>query len=119
MYSATPQCYIGNNDCGQMSAWYIFSAMGFYPVNPANSIYNIGSPVLKSAVIRLDNGESFTVKTTNVSKANCYIQSMRLNNKPYNKSYITQADIVNGGTLEFVMGNKPSAKKLIHYNEPN
>ncbi|RXF69664.1 GH92 family glycosyl hydrolase [Arcticibacter tournemirensis] len=119
MYSATPQCYIGNNDCGQMSAWYIFSAMGFYPVNPANSIYNIGSPVLKSATIRLDNGRSFTVKTTNVSKANCYIQSMRLNNKPYNKSYITQADIVNGGTLEFVMGNKPSAKKLINYTEPN
>jgi predicted alpha-1,2-mannosidase len=118
-YSATPRCYIGNNDCGQMSAWYVFSAMGFYPVNPANSIYNIGSPILKNAVIKLDNGKKFTVKTTNASRTNCYIQSMKMNGKAYNNAYITQADIENGSTLEFVMGNKPSTRKLINYVEPN
>jgi predicted alpha-1,2-mannosidase len=119
MYSATPECYIGNNDCGQMSAWYVFSAMGFYPVNPANSIYNIGSPVLKNAMIKLDNGNKFTVKTTNASTANPYIQSMKMNGKPYNKAYITQRDIDSGSTLEFVMGSKPSKKRLVNYTEPN
>jgi len=119
MYSATPKCYIGNNDCGQMSAWYVFSAMGFYPVNPANSVYNIGSPILKNAVIKLDNGKKFTVKTVNASQSNCYIQSITMNGKPYGKAYITQADIDNGNTLEFVMGSKPSKRKLINYTEQN
>jgi predicted alpha-1,2-mannosidase len=119
MYSATPQCYVGNNDCGQMSAWYVFSAMGFYPVNPANSIYNIGSPILKNAVIKMENGKNFTVKTTNASPQTPYIQSMKMNGKPYNKAYITQADLNSGATLEFVMGSKPSNKKLLNYTEPN
>lgn len=117
MYSATPACYIGNNDCGQMSAWYIFSAMGFYPVNPSGGIYSIGSPVLKQAVIKLENGKSFTVKVLNGSRNNCYIRSMRMNNKPYNKAYITQKDIEKGGTLEFEMSDKPSAAKLACYPE--
>ncbi|MEO6521874.1 MAG: GH92 family glycosyl hydrolase [Mucilaginibacter sp.] len=115
MYSATPKCYIGNDDCGQMSAWYIFSSMGFYPVNPANSIYNIGSPILKSASIKLDNGRRFTIKAPNVSKENCYIQSMKLNGQAYNKAYITHADLTSGSTLEVVMGSKPSTKKLVNY----
>jgi predicted alpha-1,2-mannosidase len=119
MYSPTPKCYIGNDDCGQMSAWYIFSAMGFYPVNPANGIYNIGSPILKSAAIKLDNGKVFTVTVNNVSRENCYIRSMRLNGRPYTKAYITQADINSGSTLEFTMGSKPSSRKLINYMQPN
>ena len=110
LYNNSSSGYSGNEDCGQMSSWYTFSAMGFYPVNPASSVYAIGSPVLKEAIIKLDNGKTFIVNTKDVSKTNCYIQSVRLNGKPYSKTYITQKDIVNGGKLEFVMGGKPNYK---------
>jgi predicted alpha-1,2-mannosidase len=98
----------GNEDCGQMSAWYIFSAIGFYPVNPDNGVYVIGSPTLASAKINLDNGKIFEVKAKNASKENIYIQSAKLNGVPYTKTYITQNDIVKGGILEFVMGKNPN-----------
>jgi predicted alpha-1,2-mannosidase len=110
LYNNSSSGYSGNEDCGQMSSWYIFSSMGFYPVNPANGIYMIGSPILKQASIKLDNGKTFTVTTQNVSKTNCYIQSVKLNGKPYTHTYITQDDIVSGGKLEFVMGSKPNYK---------
>ena len=84
--------------------------MGFYPVNPANGVYVIGSPVLKSAKIHLDNGKIFEVSVTNAIKENSYIQSAKLNGKTYSKTYITQNDIISGGILEFVMGNKPNKK---------
>ncbi len=108
LYHTTSAGYSGNDDCGQMSAWYIFSSMGFYPVNPANGVYAIGSPILEKAAIHLANGKTFTVSTTNVSATNVYIQSAKLNGKAYSKAYILQGDIANGGTLEFVMGNKPN-----------
>ena len=109
-FTDTPSGYSGNEDCGQMSAWYILSAMGFYPFNPANGIYAIGSPQLKKAVINLENGNKFTVITHNAGGKNCYIQKAKLNGKKYNKSYITHNDIVSGGTIEFYMGNKPNKK---------
>lgn len=107
-YTVLPSGYSGNEDCGQMSAWYILSAMGFYPLNPANGIYCIGSPQLERAVIHLDNGNKFTITTKNSKKDNIYIQSAKLNDKEYSKSYITHKDITEGGTLEFTMGNQPN-----------
>ncbi len=110
LYNNSFSGYAGNEDCGQMSSWYIFSSMGFYPVNPADGVYDIGSPILKNAVIHLPNGNTFTVTAKNVSEQNSYIQSVRLNGKAYNKTFITHSDIENGGTLDFVMGPKPNKK---------
>jgi len=110
LYNNSSSGYAGNEDCGQMSSWYIFSSMGFYPVNPANGVYAIGSPVLASAKINLENGKVFSVTTKNASKENVYIQSVKLNGKTYSRTFITHSDIVNGGTLEFVMGKQPNKK---------
>ncbi|HEX2983825.1 MAG TPA: GH92 family glycosyl hydrolase, partial [Ignavibacteriales bacterium] len=98
----------GNEDCGQMSAWYVFSALGFYPVNPADGVYVIGSPVFDKAELTLSNGKKFAVTAKNVSDKNIYIQSAALNGKPYNYSYITHKDLLKGGELVFVMGSEPS-----------
>jgi predicted alpha-1,2-mannosidase len=110
MYNTTSSGYAGNDDCGELSAWYVFSALGFYPVNPANGVYAIGTPALKEAVIQLDNGRTFTVTAKNVSAENKYIQRAKLNGRAYSKTYITHTDITAGGVLEFTMGNKPSKK---------
>ncbi|MDV6169776.1 GH92 family glycosyl hydrolase [Flavobacterium sp. DG1-102-2] len=110
MYNTTSAGYAGNDDCGELSAWYIFSSLGFYPVNPANGIYVIGSPALKEAVIKLENNKTFTVTAKNASAENIYIQSARLNGKAYTKTYITHNDITAGGKLDFVMSNKPNKK---------
>jgi predicted alpha-1,2-mannosidase len=107
-YTDQPDGIIGNEDCGQMSAWYIFSSLGFYPVNPSNSAYVFGSPLHEEATINLSNGRKFTVKSVNNSKDNIYIQSVSLNGKPYEKSFITHGDIMKGGVLEFVMGSSPN-----------
>ena len=96
--------YSGNEDCGQMSSWYIWSSMGFYPVDPASGVYNFGSPQLRRVDIRLANGKTFTVKTNRKGADDCYIKAVRLNGRKYSKNYITYADIMQGGTLEFVMG---------------
>jgi len=109
--------YTGNEDCGQMSAWYIFSSMGFYPVNPANSVYCFGSPQLATATIQLANNKQFKVITKNAGGNNIYIQKIVLNGKPYQKNFITHQDIVSGGTLEFFMGPKPN-KKMAGYEKP-
>ncbi|MCP5048211.1 MAG: glycoside hydrolase family 92 protein, partial [bacterium] len=110
MYSTDTGGIPGNDDTGQMSAWYIFSAMGFYPVCPGTDQYVIGSPCLKKASIYLDNQKTFTMMARNLSAKNIYIQSATLNGKPLNNSYITHKDIVNGGTLIFKMGPKPNKK---------
>lgn len=110
LYTSEPSGYCGNEDCGQMSAWYIFSSMGFYPFNPANGVYTIGSPALKSAEIHLENGRTFRVRAKNVSDKNIYIQSLKLNGKAYNKTYLLYTDIVKGGSLEFTMGAKPNKR---------
>lgn len=107
-YNNTPDGLIGNEDCGQMSAWYIFSALGFYPVNPASGEYVFGSPLVDSYIILLPSGSTFRCNIQNNSKENIYIQAITLNGKPYMKSYITHHDIMVSGIMEIRMGNKPN-----------
>ncbi|WP_026327431.1 GH92 family glycosyl hydrolase [Proteiniphilum acetatigenes] len=107
----------GNDDCGQMSAWYIFSSMGFYPVCPGSDQYVIGSPLVKEAVIQLENGKKFTVRAENYADRNMYVKSIKLNGSPYKKSFIAHSDIVNGGELVFEMSSKPN-KKSSSYQKP-
>ena len=109
LYKNTPAGLCGNEDCGQMSAWYVFSAMGFYPVDPVSGRYEIGTPMYPEMRMHLDNGKTFTVLAPTVSKENIYIQSVKLDGKPYDKSYITHEQIMNGSVFEFEMGNKPGA----------
>ena len=112
LYNDTSAGAPGNNDVGQMSAWYVFSALGFYPVNPAQGVYAIGSPRVDKATIKLDKnfygGRTFTMTAQNNSPENVYIQSATLNGKALNNSYITHNQILAGGTLNFVMGPKPN-----------
>ena len=107
LYFNAPAGLCGNEDCGQMSAWYVFSAMGFYPVNPVSGEYEIGTPLFPEMRLNLKNGKTFTVLAPNVSRENIYIQSVKVNGKPYDKSYITHQQIMDGATIEFVMGNQP------------
>lgn len=101
---------IGNEDCGQMSAWYVFSAMGFYPVFPASGEYVIGSPIVKKATIQTTSGKPFTIQTVNSGAKNIYIQSITLNGKPYKNSYITYNHMMEGGIMVMTMGAKPNYK---------
>jgi hypothetical protein len=101
---------IGNEDCGQMSAWYIFSALGFYPVTPASEIYAIGTPLFPKATIRLESGKSFKVVANGISDSAFYIQSATLNGTLYEKSYIDYKEILSGGELVFQMGSTPNIK---------
>lgn len=107
LYLNTPAGLCGNEDCGQMSAWYVFSAMGFYPVDPVGGQYEIGTPLFPEAKLRLANGKTFTVLASKVSKENIYIQSVKLDGKPYDKSYITHEQIMNGSRLELEMASQP------------
>ena len=108
MYTDRPNGLAGNEDCGQMSSWYVFSAMGFYPVNPSLGIYVLGSPKFEETTIRTANGRKFTVKAEGNSESNIYIQSAELNGKPYPYTYIRHSDIVQGGTLRLTMGPQPN-----------
>lgn len=108
LYNTSSSGYAGNDDCGEMSAWYIFSALGFYPVNPASGTYVIGTPVLEKAVLHLPGGKTFTVEAPRRSEKDIYIQSAKLNGKPLKVFTLQHADIMAGGTLTFVMGSKPS-----------
>ena len=117
MYKNKVDGLSGNDDCGQMSAWYIFSSLGFYPVCPGSDQYVIGSPLAKKAVIHLENGKTFSIISSKVSDKNVYVKSIKLNGKKYEKHYITHSDILNGGTLEFEMSNKPNTKSS-KFNKP-
>lgn len=109
LYNDTPSGDPGNNDCGQMSAWYVWSAIGFYPVNPVGGVYVIGSPRVDKATIKLGvGGKTFTMIAANNSARNIYIQSATLNGEPLLKSYITQSQLMAGGVLRFVMGPTPN-----------
>lgn len=103
MYNNTASGYAGNDDCGQMSAWYVFSALGFYPVNPASGEYALGTPRFDSATIHLPNGRDFTVKARRKGPEQWAVKSVRLNGKPYKSLNISHEDILKGGELEFVM----------------
>ena len=106
-YKPTPDGLIGNEDCGQMSAWYILSALGFYEVNPSQPIYALGTPIFKEAKIHLENGKTFIIKATNISDKNIYIKSVKLNGENYRKVFFTHEDLKNGGELEFEMSDAP------------
>ena len=107
-YHDQPDGLIGNEDCGQMSAWYLFSSIGFYPVFTATGQYVIGSPVFDKSTINLDNGKTFTVEAINNSAKNIYIQHVELNGKPHPYSYINHSDVISGGVLKITMGDTPN-----------
>lgn len=107
MYLNTPEGLCGNEDCGQMSAWYIFSALGFYPVNPCDLKYQFGSPLVTEAQIEISPGKYFTIQAPKASAENKYIHEVTLNGTVINRSYITWEEIMGGGILKFEMSNKP------------
>jgi len=107
-YANQPSGIDGDDDCGQMSSWYIFTAMGFYPVNPASAEYMIGSPMFSKFAMKLGNGRTFTVLAKNAGAQNIYIQSATLNGRPLNEPVIRYKDIMQGSTLQFIMGPQPS-----------
>jgi len=107
-YSSKPDGLCGNEDVGQMSAWYVFSALGFYPVNPANGAYVFGTPLINDATISLAGNKKFNIKVIDNNAENKYIQKIVLNGKPYSKSYLLHKTIMAGGTIQIYMGNKPS-----------
>lgn len=107
-YTDKPDGLCGNEDAGEMSAWYVLSAMGFYPVNPANGAFVFGSPVIGSADIRLAGNKHFSIRVENQGKANKYIKRVTLNGKPYTRSFLLYRDIVKGGRLVIYMGAEPS-----------
>ena len=110
-YKAKPDGLCGNDDCGQMSAWYMFNAMGFYPVDPVSLKYVFGAPQIEEITLNLPNGKSFKVIAKDLSVANKYIASIQLNGKTYDKNYIHHDDIMNGGTLIYQMTATPPADK--------
>lgn len=112
-YGNEPGSLSGNDDCGQMSAWYIFNTMGFYPTAPSSNIYNIGSPTLPAVDMRMTNGKHIRVTTENWSPQNVYIRKMYLNGKEYDKSYLTYEDIRNGADIKFVMSRTPNKKRAV------
>jgi predicted alpha-1,2-mannosidase len=103
-YLPKPDGLCGNDDCGQMSAWYIFSALGFYPFNPCGGTYVLGAPQIPKATVKLENGNTFTVIAENLSRDRKYVESAVLNGKPIDGFTIRHEDIVRGGVLAFKMG---------------
>lgn len=105
-HNNTPDGMIGNDDCGQMSAWYILSSLGFYPVNPANGEFVLGVPQYKKTTLHLKNSKNFTVETSNFSSKNHYQENPKLNNSELSRPFINYSEIMSGGTLHFQMTNK-------------
>ncbi|MGD2245700.1 MAG: GH92 family glycosyl hydrolase [Candidatus Aminicenantes bacterium] len=110
LYTSRPDGLCGNDDCGQMSAWYVLSALGFYPVCPGQDMYVMGTPLFPRAVIDVGGGKTFVIQAKRLSPYNIYIQEAFLNGKTYNKSYLKHADIVKGGELTFIMGGAPNTE---------
>ncbi|PNQ74044.1 glycosyl hydrolase family 92 [Hanstruepera neustonica] len=118
LYTNEPDGISGNEDCGQMSAWYVFSSMGFYPVTPASNQYIIGTPLFEKATINLENGKQFTIQANNLSDDNIYIASVELNGQPLNQSYISHEDIMKSGQLVFNMTNQTTEWATQEGEEP-
>ena len=112
-YGNTPDALSGNDDCGQMSAWYIFNCMGFYPTAPSSNVYNIGSPALPKVTMHMSNGKDLKMTTDNWSKKNIYVKELYLNGKLHDKSYITYDDIRDGAELHFVMSPVPVKTRAV------
>ena len=108
MYTPNPDGYCGDEDNGQTSAWYVFSAIGFYPVTPAVDEYVIGSPLFDKVILHFLNGKKLEIKSLNNSDENKYIKSLTWNGKPYTKNYLNHSALIKGGILEFTMDNKPN-----------
>ena len=106
-YKSTPDGLGGNDDTGQMSAWYILSSLGFYPVAPGSEDYAIGSPAVNNAVLTLENGKNFEIEAVNQSPQNVYVQKILLNGKEIKNFTLKHSDIMNGGKIVFYMNNKP------------
>jgi predicted alpha-1,2-mannosidase len=106
-YGSGPGSLCGNDDCGQMSAWYMFTCMGFYPVCPASDYYVIGAPQIPKAEMHLSNGKTFSMTAKNISDQNIYVQSVKLNGKELDSPFLPYKELKNGGTIDFTMGPKP------------
>ena len=113
LFNSGPEGFLGDEDGGAVSSWYVFSAMGFYPVTPGATQYAIGSPVFNEATITLENGKKLTIVANNNSADNVYIQSATLNGKPYDHNWITHEDVMKGGELKFTMSNQPNIQRGI------
>lgn len=109
-YNTTPEGLSGNEDCGQMSAWYVFGAMGLYPFNPASGEYQIASPIFEKTSLQLPNGKTFTIVAENTSDENRYIQAATLNGETFDRTYITHEEILKGGKLKLIMNKTPNKK---------
>lgn len=117
-YKNEPNGHCGNEDCGQMSSWYIFSALGFYPVNPAQGVYDLGVPLFKEAMVKVGNGKTFGVSQENYGNGNDFVTSIRLNGETLDRSFITHKEIMKGGNLVFVMGKEPKLEDNIKLKTP-
>ena len=113
LYTATPDGYCGDEDNGQTSAWYVFSALGFYPVCPGTDEYILGTPLFKSAKLHLENGKTITIKAENNQADNCYIKDMKINGKSYSRNYLTHAQLMKGANIQFQMSPKPNQQRGI------
>ena len=117
LYSPTPDGYCGDEDNGQTSAWYVFSALGFYPVCPGSDEYIIGSPLFKSATLTLENGKQLKIVANNNQKKNRYIKSMSLNGRGHTKNYLTHEELMKGGVIKFEMSDTPNTQRGINKND--
>jgi predicted alpha-1,2-mannosidase len=117
MYRSGIAGLCGNDDCGQMSAWYIFSAMGFYPVCPGSDQFVLGAPYFPYLRIRLENGKTLVIKADKASDKMCYVKSVKLNGQPYHKAYITYDDLKDGAELTFEMTSVPNKKRIFSEDE--
>ncbi|WP_373837994.1 GH92 family glycosyl hydrolase, partial [Bacteroides heparinolyticus] len=111
MYTSGPDGYCGDEDNGQTSAWYVFSALGFYPVCPGTDEYVLGTPLFKKATLHFENGKSLIIDAANNTPDNPYVESLRFNDSDYTKNYLKHEDLLNGGTLMFNMGNRPNKER--------
>lgn len=117
LYAPEPDGLCGNEDCGQMSAWYIFSALGFYPVTPGSDTYVFGSPLFRNATIHLENGRDFNVRSIRYADANIYVDRVLMDGLPYSKSFMTHSAIENGSTLVFSMSDRPNPEFGSDYDD--
>lgn len=111
LYTAAPDGYCGDEDNGQTSAWYVFSALGFYPVCPASDQYVLGTPLFKSVNLHLDNGKTVSIKANNNSSENFYVKNLNVNGRPYSKNYVTHGDLLKGMKMDYTMDSKPNTAR--------
>ncbi len=111
LYTAAPDGYCGDEDNGQTSAWYVFSALGFYPVCPASDQYVLGTPLFKSVNLHLDNGKTVSIKANNNSSENFYVKNLNVNGRPYSKNYVTHGDLLKGIKMDYTMDSKPNTAR--------